>query len=107
MSSEFKPENPFRKDENRSVSLSRNSEIKGLKVERFFSSDGVHPFDQLQWEKRSAKISDDTGAAIFEQNDIEVPLDWSQLATKVVSSKYFYGDVDSGQREHSVKQLVH
>ena len=56
---------------------------------------------------RSAKITSDTGEAVFEQNNIEVPANWSQLATKVVASKYFYGDLDSGQRENSVKQLVH
>jgi ribonucleoside-diphosphate reductase alpha chain len=67
----------------------------------------VHPFEQLEWEKRSAKITDDSGQAIFEQDNIEVPASWSQLATKVVASKYFYGDNETGQREHSVKQLVH
>lgn len=80
---------------------------KGLKVERNFASSSVHPFDELEWETRSAKISDEKGAAIFEQKDVEVPVNWSQLATKVVVSKYFYGDVETGEREFSVKQLVH
>jgi ribonucleoside-diphosphate reductase alpha chain len=79
----------------------------GLKIEHFFSTPGVHPFEQLEWEMRSAKITGDNGQSIFEQDNIEVPADWSQLATKVVASKYFYGDVESGQRENSVKQLVH
>jgi ribonucleoside-diphosphate reductase alpha chain len=79
----------------------------GLKVEQFFSTPGTHPFEQLEWETRSAKITGDDGKAIFEQGNIEVPTSWSQLATKVVSSKYFYGDAESGQRENSVKQLVH
>ncbi|MHC4412744.1 MAG: vitamin B12-dependent ribonucleotide reductase [Planctomycetota bacterium] len=79
----------------------------GLTIEQVFSTPGVHPFEHLQWETRSAKISSDSGQTIFEQNDIEVPTSWSQLATKVVASKYFYGDIESGQREHSVKQLVH
>jgi ribonucleoside-diphosphate reductase alpha chain len=78
-----------------------------LKIENFFSTPGVHPFEQLQWEKRSAKITGDDGQAIFQQDDIEVPTSWSQLATKVVASKYFYGDVETGQRENSVKQLIH
>ena len=56
---------------------------------------------------RSARIAGDNGQVVFEQDNIEVPTSWSQLATKVVASKYFYGDIDSGQREHSVKQLVH
>jgi ribonucleoside-diphosphate reductase alpha chain len=83
------------------------ADSKGLRVEQFFSAAGVHPFDQLEWEIRSAKILDDNGQTIFEQNNIEVPTTWSQLAAKVVASKYFYGDIESNQREHSVKQLVH
>jgi ribonucleoside-diphosphate reductase alpha chain len=78
-----------------------------LTVELFFSTPGTHPFDQLEWETRSAKIASDSGEAVFEQDNIEVPVNWSQLATKVVASKYFYGDLEAGQREHSVKQLVH
>ncbi|MBN2514043.1 MAG: vitamin B12-dependent ribonucleotide reductase [Sedimentisphaerales bacterium] len=79
----------------------------GLKIEQYFSTPGVHPFDQIEWEHRTAKIADENGKAIFEQKDVEVPANWSQLATKVVVSKYFYGDVSTGQRENSVKQLVH
>jgi ribonucleoside-diphosphate reductase alpha chain len=67
----------------------------------------VHPFEQIEWEARTAKITDENGKAIFEQKDVEVPSCWSPLATKVVVSKYFYGDVATGQRENSVKQLVH
>ncbi|MHC4720302.1 MAG: vitamin B12-dependent ribonucleotide reductase, partial [Planctomycetota bacterium] len=76
-------------------------------MECFFSTPGKHPFEQLEWEKRSAKIAGEGGQVVFEQDDIEVPVSWSQLATKVVASKYFYGDVESGRRENSAKQLVH
>jgi ribonucleoside-diphosphate reductase alpha chain len=87
---------------------SQHATHKGLNVLPHFSTPGVHPFDQIEWEKRHAKITDETGKVIFEQTDAEVPASWSQLATKVVVSKYFYGDVhQSGQRENSVKQLVH
>jgi ribonucleoside-diphosphate reductase alpha chain len=79
----------------------------GLKIERCFSTPGVHPFEQIEWESRTAKIADENGKAIFEQKDVEVPSSWSPLATKVVVSKYFYGDVATGQRENSVKQLIH
>ena len=82
------------------------SGAKGVKIDQHFSTAGTHPFDEIEWEKRDAKIAGDAGEVIFEQKDIEVPSFWSQLATKVVVSKYFYGDIDS-QREHSVKQLVH
>ncbi len=80
---------------------------KGIKIEPFFSTPGRHPFEEIEWETRQVKITDDTGKPIFEQNDVEVPVSWSQLATKVVVSKYFYGEVRSEQRENSVKQLVH
>ncbi|MFA6177001.1 MAG: vitamin B12-dependent ribonucleotide reductase, partial [Phycisphaerae bacterium] len=79
---------------------------KGLKVSQIFSTPAVHPFDEIEWETRQAKITGDNGEVVFEQNDIEVPASWSQLATKVVVSKYFYGDIETN-REHSVKQLVH
>ncbi len=107
MSYNFDPENPFKSPRMQAKPAVEAGEEKGLKIEHFFSTPGVHPFDQLEWEVRSARITSDNGKVIFEQDDIEVPTDWSQLATKVVASKYFYGDVESGQREHSLKQLVH
>jgi len=92
MSNQFDPENPFRTEQKQPETTVGASETMGLKVEQFFSTPGTHPFDELEWEKRSAKITGDDGQAIFEQDDIEVPTCWSQLATKVVSSKYFYGE---------------
>ena len=107
MSYKFEPENPFKAGHARTKTALQAENRKGVTIEHFFSTAGVHPFEQLEWEKRSAKISSDSGEAIFEQDNIEVPIGWSQLATKVVASKYFYGDVEGGRREHSVKQLVH
>jgi len=107
MAYNFDPENPFKPEQGGAKMSTNEAQKRGLKIEHFFSSEGIHPFDQLEWEKRSAKITNDNGEVIFEQNDIEVPAGWSQLATKVVASKYFYGDVETGQREHSVKQLIH
>lgn len=85
----------------------------GMVVPRIFSTEGVSPFDQVEWDLRSASIKDERGKAIFEQVDCEIPKAWSQLATNVVVSKYFYGDVTSGngspadgKREYSVRQLV-
>ncbi len=103
----FDPENPFATEKTQPEMVINTDKSRGLKIEHFFSTPGVHPFEQLEWEKRSAKITDDSGQAIFEQDNIEVPASWSQLATKVVASKYFYGDIETGQRERSVKQLVH
>ncbi|MHC4499832.1 MAG: hypothetical protein ACYS21_12050, partial [Planctomycetota bacterium] len=107
MSHKYDPENPFRDGQSQPETAVNAAESMGLRIEHFFSTPGVHPFEQLDWEVRSAKITGDTGEAIFEQDNIEVPASWSQLATKVVASKYFYGDVETGQRENSVKQLVH
>jgi len=107
MSYKFDPENPFKNQQTQPETTVTDTNRKGLRIEHFFSTAGVHPFEQLEWENRSAKISSDTGETIFVQDNIEVPASWSQLATKVVASKYFYGDIDSGKREHSVKQLVH
>ncbi len=79
----------------------------GLAVEQVFSTPGVHPFEQIQWDTRPARIADGAGKAIFEQDDVEVPATWSQLATNVVVSKYFYGEKGTPERESSTRQLVH
>ncbi len=107
MSCKFEPENPFRNQQSDPKAAGQSPESRALKIGHCFSTPGVHPFEQLEWETRSAKITGDSGQVIFEQDNIEVPLSWSQLATKVVASKYFYGDIETGQREHSVKQLIH
>ena len=79
----------------------------GLVIEHVFATPGERPFDQVTWETRSARITDDKGNVIFEQQDAEVPADWSQLATNVVVSKYFYGELGKPERETSVRQLIH
>jgi ribonucleoside-diphosphate reductase alpha chain len=65
------------------------------------------PFDTVQYESRTASIKGDNGDVVFEQDDCEVPLAWSQLATNVVANKYFYGEVNTPEREKSVRQLIH
>jgi ribonucleoside-diphosphate reductase alpha chain len=79
----------------------------GLTIRRVFSKAGVSPFDEVAWERRKAAITDDKGAVLFEQSNVEVPKSWSMLATNVVASKYFYGDVTKPEREFSVRQLIH
>ena len=76
-------------------------------MERIFSSAKVKPFDQIEWDRRVAEITDDSGKVIFKQENVEVPKSWSQLATKVVVSKYFYGEQHTSERETSVRQLIH
>jgi ribonucleoside-diphosphate reductase alpha chain len=80
---------------------------KTLRVERIFSDAKVKPFDQIEWDRRTAEITDDAGKVIFKQENVEVPKSWSQLATKVVVSKYFYGEQHTAERETSVRQLIH
>jgi len=79
---------------------------RGLVVERRFTTAGVHPFDEVTWERRSAVISNEKGEVVFEQKDCEIPASWSQMATNVVVSKYFRGPLDSPRRETSVKQVI-
>ncbi len=94
-------------------SKERGRKRTGMEVPRVFSTGGVSPFDRIEWDFRTAEIKDEHGRAIFQQTDCEIPRGWSQLATNVVASKYFYGDVASGngcpsegKREYSVRQLV-
>src|SRR5262249_951961 len=79
---------------------------KGMVVPRGFSTEGVSPYDQVDWEVRTASIKDERGRVIFEQANCEIPRSWSQLATNVVASKYFYGEVNTAERETSVRQLI-
>src|SRR5947208_3315315 len=85
----------------------------GLHFKRVFSDAKSAPFDEMEWERRIAEITDDGGKIIFKQDNIEVPADWSELATKIAVSKYFYGDIangtdpEKGGRETSVRQLIH
>jgi ribonucleoside-diphosphate reductase alpha chain len=104
-----RPSKPASRRKNR-VEKKKNS---GLRFERVFSDFAVAPFDQIEWERRTAEITDDSGKVIFKQEDIEVPKSWSALATKIAVSKYFYGDIANGTdphkggRETSVRQLIH
>ena len=75
-------------------------------IDRLFTSADRHPYDDISWEYRTAAITSDSGAVLFEQKDAEVPAFWSQNATNIVVSKYFYGDVRGAERETSVRQLV-
>src|SRR6476469_5617979 len=81
------------------------SERRGVTFPRYFTArlePGKTPYDEIQWELRTATIGNDKGAIIFEQRDLEVPADWSQTATNIVASKYFYGKPGSPDRERSV-----
>ena len=82
----------------------------GVEFPKYFTARleaGKTPYDEVQWETRTATIGNDKGSVIFEQRDIEVPCDWSQTATNIVASKYFHGKLGSPERERSVAELVH
>src|SRR5215468_9856326 len=80
--------------------------VPGLEFPRYFTLPGVDPFDEIEWEVRSAVIGNEKGKVVFEQRDVEIPSFWSQQATNIVVSKYFRGQMDAPEREHSVKQLI-
>ncbi len=85
---------------------------KGLKVDRYFTKDGVNVFDLFKYEKRSSVIRNPSGDAVFEMNNVEVPAAWSQVATDILAQKYFrkamvpMADGTTGS-ENSIKQVAH
>ena len=95
------------------AAVARPVEPRGLAFEPVFATPGVSPFDEIEWELRTAEITDDRGQAMFRQENVEIPAEWSELATKIAVSKYFYGDAmlgndpSDGGREDSVRQLIH
>jgi ribonucleoside-diphosphate reductase alpha chain len=80
--------------------------VPGLEFPRYFTLPGVDPFDEVEWEIRAAVIGNEKGKVVFEQRDVEIPKTWSQQATNIVVSKYFRGQLDTPERERSVKQLI-
>jgi len=101
-----------RKSSDRHKHRSSKKKNPGLRFDRVFSDAAIPPFEQIEWERRTAEITDDSGKVIFRQENVEVPKSWSALATKIAVSKYFYGDIANGTnphqggRESSVRQLV-
>ncbi len=79
---------------------------RGLSVERRYTTAGQDPFDRVKWELRSASITTENGDVLFQQDNVEIPASWSQMATNVVVSKYFRGGLGTPDREHSVRQLI-
>jgi len=78
----------------------------GLKFPRLFTRAGVSPYDEVEWELRTASITDAKGATIFEQRDVESPKDWSMTAVNIVASKYLHGTLNTPQRESGVRKLI-
>jgi len=78
----------------------------GLSFRRFFTKAGVSAYNEVEWEFRTAQITDAQGNVIFEQKDVEVPKDWSMTATNIVASKYLHGKLGTAERETGVRQLI-
>ncbi|MFM1789258.1 MAG: hypothetical protein RLZZ12_607 [Actinomycetota bacterium] len=85
----------------------KNKLGKGLQIERVFSTPGVHPYDQVSWERRDVVQSNwKTGETVFEQKGVEFPDFWSVNASTIVTTKYFRGAVGHDNREWSLKQVI-
>ncbi|HPN14937.1 MAG TPA: vitamin B12-dependent ribonucleotide reductase [bacterium] len=78
----------------------------GIKFQRFFSTEGRSPYDELEWDERDAVITNEKGQVVFEQKNVEVPKTYSQTATNIIVSKYFRGRLGTPERETSMRQLV-
>src|SRR5450631_4348389 len=90
-----------------SAGARRSSGKKGVKVERIFTTPGVHPYDEVTWEHRDVVQQNwKTGLTIFEQRDVEFPDFWSVNASTIVTTKYFRGAVGTSEREKGLKQLI-
>src|SRR5438270_254423 len=90
----------------KSASAPNKNAAPGLTVRRFFTKPGQSAFDQVEWELRTASITDASGGTIFEQKNVEVPKDWSMTATNIVASKYLHGAVGTPERESGVRALI-
>ncbi|HEX3822248.1 MAG TPA: vitamin B12-dependent ribonucleotide reductase [Candidatus Sulfotelmatobacter sp.] len=84
----------------------KKKQTPGLSFRRLFTKPGVSPYDEVEWEVRTAAITDAHGNVIFEQKNVEVPKDWSMTATNIVASKYLHGKMNTPERETGVRQLV-
>src|SRR5687767_14050524 len=95
-----------RSDSKADRTTGQESALAGLEFPRYFTLPGVDPFDEVEWEVRSAVIGNEKGKVVFEQRDVEIPRAWSQQATNIVVSKYFRGQLGTPERERSVRQLI-
>ena len=78
-----------------------------LGIRRHFTTDGTDPYDDIDWEVRTARLVDHRdGSVAFEQKDVEVPVDWSVNATNILAQKYFRGATDAPDRESSLRQVA-
>src|SRR5918912_434704 len=91
----------------RSRASSGSAPVGGLRVARVWTTEGVHPYDEVEWERRDVVMTNwRDGSINFEQRGVEFPAEWSINATNIVTTKYFRGAVGTPQRETSLLQLT-
>src|SRR3546814_5477444 len=82
-------------------------EQAGIGIRRHFTTEGVHPYDEVAWERRDARITNfQDGTVAFEQLGVEFPSSWSVNATNIVAQKYFRGTPGTAERESSLRQVI-
>jgi ribonucleoside-diphosphate reductase alpha chain len=82
-------------------------EQTGIGIRRYFTTPGTHPYDEVEWERRDARITNfRDGSVAFEQLGVEFPTTWSQNATNIVAQKYFRGTPGTPERESSLRQVI-
>ena len=82
-------------------------EQTGIGIRRHFTREGVHPYDEVTWERRDARLTNyRDGSVAFEQLGVEFPISWSLNATNIVAQKYFRGTVGTPERERSLRQVA-
>jgi ribonucleoside-diphosphate reductase alpha chain len=82
-------------------------EHTGIGLRRYFTTEGVHPYDEVEWGRRDARITNfRDGSVAFEQTDVEFPVAWSQNASNIVAQKYFRGTLGTAEREWSLRQVI-
>src|SRR5688572_27564073 len=87
--------------------MSLAPERLSIGLRRLFTSPGIHPYDEVVWERRDARISNwKDGTVAFEQREVEFPVSWSVNATNIVAQKYFRGTLGTPGRESSLRQVV-
>src|SRR5579862_9351602 len=97
----------LRRSERTPRSMAMAPERIGIGIRRHFTTAGVHPYDEVAWERRDARITNfRDGIVAFEQRDVEVPTFWSQNATNILAQKYFRGQLGTPERETSLKQVA-
>jgi ribonucleoside-diphosphate reductase alpha chain len=94
---------------NRPIKIKAHNTVKGkgLTIERIYTTEGIHPYDEVKWERRDVVQANwKTGETVFEQHGVEFPDFWSVNASTIVTTKYFRGAVGAENREWSLKQVI-